>query len=225
MEQNQKKVKRVGSLTLAFMLIVFGILMILQIFLKFDLLRYILMIWPVLFIMLGIEILVYNTKKDAELKIDAGSILLMFIIIGFACLLGLCNFGINQVLYNDDVKSGVLSQNSSYSYELPCKEEVDISNISDKKIKIKVEEVDLGYDTDEEYAKVVLYSKYNENKSLLFDMIVNNWQSDNLVTSRNRDGNSKLVITDVPSFVDDLEIKVLVSSKDKVKISGNFEQQ
>lgn len=105
MEMENKKTRRVGSITLAMSFILFGIVMILQMFLKFDSLRYILMLWPVIFIMLGIEILIFNSSQN--LKFDGWSIFLVFVFIFASCILGIINFGVNEVLYNEDIKQAV----------------------------------------------------------------------------------------------------------------------
>lgn len=221
MEENQKKIKRVGSITLAIMLIIFGIVSFLHMFIKFDLLRYILMIWPILFIVLGIEILVCNAKKNIQIKLDFLSIVLMFFIIGFLCVLGVCNFCINEVFYNNELKEALLEKSSFYSYELSCKDELYISNLSDKKVKLKVEQVDLRYDENDSSSKVILSSNYSESK--IWNVIINNWQDNSILINRDKNSNSKIIITNIPDYIDDVEIKVLIDNKDKIKIDGNIE--
>lgn len=80
-----KRVHRVGTLTCGLMLIVFGILFLLHLF--FPELEYqmILGFWPVIFILLGAEILIGSRKTEEEKVIyDKGAIFLTILLCFFA---------------------------------------------------------------------------------------------------------------------------------------------
>ena len=65
-----KKVRRVGSIAFALMLIAAGVLLIVYQFVpQFDLLK-ILKFSPVILIALGIEMLVYSARPDVKVKFD-----------------------------------------------------------------------------------------------------------------------------------------------------------
>ena len=71
--------RRVGSLTLGVSLVGFGILFLLRIFV--DSIDYwaILKFWPVVFILLGVEILVFSlTNKGLKFKLDFFSVITVF---------------------------------------------------------------------------------------------------------------------------------------------------
>ena len=86
-----KKVRRVGSIALALVLIAAGVLLIVYQFVpQFDLLK-ILKFSPVILIALGIEMLVYSARPDVKVKFDWLAMLgtaFTLCIVGTAALLG-----------------------------------------------------------------------------------------------------------------------------------------
>ena len=66
----EKKERRVGTYTFGVMLIIVGISVLIMTFTKLDFFRYLLMLWPVVLIGLGIEILYLNSKSNIKMKID-----------------------------------------------------------------------------------------------------------------------------------------------------------
>ena len=79
------KERRIGTFTLGTMLVVYGILFVVNIFT--DKLSYgmIFRFWPILLIMLGIEILVgLYSKEKAKFIYDKGAIVLLILVAFFA---------------------------------------------------------------------------------------------------------------------------------------------
>ena len=74
---------RVGTITLGVTMILIGVIFLVQLF--FDVLDYgwIWKLWPVIFIMLGVEVLLANGKKW-QLVYDKAGIVLTFLLTGFA---------------------------------------------------------------------------------------------------------------------------------------------
>lgn len=87
--KNEKKVHRVGTITSGTALIIFGILFLLHMLVPTVNFLFIFRLWPVILIMLGIEILVGNYKKSTTFVYDKGSILLMIILMFFALFMGI----------------------------------------------------------------------------------------------------------------------------------------
>ncbi|MBH1939981.1 hypothetical protein I5677_03605 [Mobilitalea sibirica] len=76
---------RVGTITLGLMLITFGLLFLLRIFLNDLSYITIFRLWPVVFISLGLEILVANAKqKEEKLLYDKTAFALIIILSFFA---------------------------------------------------------------------------------------------------------------------------------------------
>lgn len=77
--------RRVGTFTLGVSLVLFGVLFICHIF--WSSLNYLLIFhfWPVLFILLGVEILFYAVKApDKHYRYDFAAILIIFLLVCFA---------------------------------------------------------------------------------------------------------------------------------------------
>jgi len=76
---------RIGTLTLGSMLITFGVLFMLRIFIAGLSYVVILKLWPIIFILLGAEILISNYKqKDENLIYDKTAFILIIILSFFA---------------------------------------------------------------------------------------------------------------------------------------------
>lgn len=112
----EKNERRVGTYTFGVMLIIIGISVLIMTFTKFDFFRYLLMVWPVVLIGLGIEILYLNSKSNIKVKIDFISIILMGIVLFFTAIFSLGNYFVNKVLYDEDIKGRVFNQYFENNY-------------------------------------------------------------------------------------------------------------
>lgn len=112
----EKKERRVGTYTFGVMLIIVGISVLIMTFTKLDFFRYLLMLWPVVLIGLGIEILYLNSKSNIKMKIDFVSIILMGVVLFFTAIFSLGNYFVNKVLYDEDIKGRVFNQYFENSY-------------------------------------------------------------------------------------------------------------
>jgi uncharacterized membrane protein HdeD (DUF308 family) len=91
------KGRRIGTLTSGVALIVFGLMFLLHLFISTVTLKFIISLWPVILIFLGIEILLsYFFNKEEKLKYDAGAILLVVTLSLFAMCMACAQF----VIYN-----------------------------------------------------------------------------------------------------------------------------
>ena len=82
--------RRVGTFTLGIVLLVFGVLFLLRIFFNTMQYYYIFMLWPVIFILLGGEVLYYALhQKQVQYKYDFAAILIIMMLVVFAlCMAG-----------------------------------------------------------------------------------------------------------------------------------------
>ncbi len=98
-----EKSHKVGTITLGGMLITFGILFLLRIFVDTISYQFIFHLWPIVFIFLGIEILLANFRqKETKLVYDTTAIVLIVILSVFA-------MGMAAVDYCMDVTNAHLS--------------------------------------------------------------------------------------------------------------------
>lgn len=74
---------RVGTITLGGMLVTFGILFLLRIFLADLSYEFIFKLWPIIFIFLGVEILFANIRQKVEKLIYDKTAIALIIILSF----------------------------------------------------------------------------------------------------------------------------------------------
>lgn len=91
------KTRRVGTATCGLVMIVFGVLFFLHLFIPDITYRLIFDFWPLVLIFLGGELLLSCIQKEeVVLKYDAGAIALMFLLALFAMGMGLIQFCMEQ---------------------------------------------------------------------------------------------------------------------------------
>ena len=88
--------RRVGSFTLGICLVGYGVLFLLHMI--FNLSYYmIFQLWPVLFILLGLEVLAGSfLYKGERIRLDFFACLMIFLCIGFAMCLGVMDYGMEH---------------------------------------------------------------------------------------------------------------------------------
>lgn len=97
MENNKKEpVHRVGTITCGTTLIVTGILFLVHIIVPIVSYLFIFQLWPCILIMLGIEILIGNYKKDVSFVYDTGSVVIMILLLLFAMGMAVVDYWIQN---------------------------------------------------------------------------------------------------------------------------------
>lgn len=178
--ENVKKERRVGTLTFGIVLVIAGILLCFSIFTGIVELRAIVRFWPVVFIILGAEILIYSFKKDVQIKYDVWGILLTMFIVFSASLVGTVDYVINDVIFSDNLK-GYLDKELSqdvYTYRFNNNNDVEIVNngsvinkikiiedsgINGSRVHIEVKAKEGEYFTKNNY-RLLIESEYDNNK-------------------------------------------------------------
>lgn len=213
-----KKRKIIGRTTFGIALILFGISLVIQTLFTLDILKYVLMLWPLIIISLGIEIIYYSNKNDIEVKYDFWGIILTGIVVFFGIIFSLFNYGVNKILYNDDVIQYLQTPNEDYiDYSFDSK--LKITNMDDSTINIKIIEDEQCTET-KVVMKYTLIPKTTDNVLALFenaDSLYNYIDIDNLDSDI-----ATLEILDIPSTFEDTEIVIHTSSKDNILLNGNF---
>ena len=95
------KSKRVGTVSMALVLIFFGVLLLMSQFMMVSAVELFTRFWPFILIMLGLEVLYYTYKNEDEVKIkyDIFSIFIVtFILIVNMGLYGLMETGVMDLL-------------------------------------------------------------------------------------------------------------------------------
>ena len=97
-----KKIKKVGTFTFGFCLIVIGIAAFLSMFIGIKALQYTLYAWPVIIILIGFEVLYYNAKEDITLKYDILGTILLGIVFITAVFGSITTHALNEFIANKE---------------------------------------------------------------------------------------------------------------------------
>lgn len=91
------RIRKVGSITCGILMIFFGILFMVHMFLPALSLGIIMKLWPLILIALGGEMIAANIQKEEEemLKYDKGAIVLVFLLTCFSVGMGIVEYCIN----------------------------------------------------------------------------------------------------------------------------------
>lgn len=96
-EETARRTHRVGTITCGLVLVLYGILFLLRMALPFLDYSMIFGLWPVVLVLLGLEILVGCTGRRSEkyvFKYDFGSVLIILVMMGFSMMMAAVEFGI-----------------------------------------------------------------------------------------------------------------------------------
>lgn len=87
----------VGTFTAGLLLIVFGVLYLLRIFIPSINYNFIVSLWPTILIFIGMEIIIACViNKGEKLKYDAGAVILLMILLCFAMGMAFMEFAIEH---------------------------------------------------------------------------------------------------------------------------------
>lgn len=97
-----KRIKKIGTFTFGFCLIVIGIATFLSMFIGIEVLRYTLYAWPIVLILIGIEILYYNSREDITLKYDILGTFLLGTVFVISIFGSIASQALNEFIQNKD---------------------------------------------------------------------------------------------------------------------------
>lgn len=226
-QTEKKRVRKVGRLTLGITLILVGLSVIIQTFLPIEIFRYVLMLWPLVFISIGIEV-IYFSKKE-EIKYDGVGIFLVFVVLFFGTIFGAINYGVNKILYNDNMKNYIAEELNDSVVNYTFSPKIKINNYSDKKIDVEIIEQE-----DIQNTKVIAKATYiGSDKLNMLSYIREEYNLHSIIdytlfedyeyTKKESKENQDIIeISNIPSFIENLKIKVITNNKDNVKLEGNI---
>ena len=226
-QTEKKKVRKIGRLTFGITLILVGLSVVIQTFLPIEIFRYILMLWPLVFISIGIEV-IYFSKRE-EIKYDGVGIFLIFVVLFFGTIFGAINYGVNKILYNDNMKNYIAEELNDSVVNYTFSPKIKINNYSDKKIDVEIIEQE-----DIQNTKVIAKATYiGSDKLNMLSYIREEYNLHSIIdytlfedyeyTKKESKENQDIIeISNIPSFIENLKIKVITNNKDNVKLEGNI---
>ncbi len=210
----EMKTKKVGRITLGITFIIVGISIILQLFLKQEVISYILSMWPVILIALGVEILYYSNKKNVEVKYDVLGFVLIFIVIMCGSIFSLVHLGIYRVTDGTFLSEQVSSPKISDYFDVD--EGLSIINVSDQKIEpVTKENMEL------EEIRCVIESNIQEEDLNKYKAIFHGYSLYEFIRVNYTDHNV-IEIYDLPDWCNDLQITIYTPDKDLVTYSNTI---
>ena len=175
------------------------------------------MFWPVILIILGIEVIYYSKKEYLDIKYDAAGIILTFIVLIVASIFSLITYGVDKITsYNkDQVINNLVKENYNMSFE----KKVEVNNLTDAKINVKKQ---ISSDFDGTY--VIANIKFKDyTKTSLIGLINNEYSLYNMIRIDELSSDlSKLNIVNVPDYIDSIDFIITSSSDEMVKLEGNI---
>lgn len=249
-DKKVEKRKCIGRLTFGLTLILLGISVFIQSIVSFEILRYVLMMWPLIFISLGIEIIYYSKKDDINLKYDVSGIILIFLILICTTFFSVINYGVNKILYNENISKLASNEMANLSHTYSLNTKVNIINIAGNKVDLKIVE-DVNY----KGTKLIVNGKANDNLKSdenIISLIAGNKSISNIIdidqfleetaenteniedddtseysdrTSSNKSSKkyySFVTIDKFPNWLDNLEITVITNNKANITTKGEF---
>lgn len=211
------KEKKIGRVTFGMTLIIVGLVILLQLILNFDIIKYVTMFWPIILIVLGIEVIYYSKKNDINIKYDILGIILTFLVLFVASAFSLITFGINKISKYEDSK--IVNEVLGSNYTMSFQNGVDIDNLIDRKVTVK-RQIREGY----KGTYLIVNVKYKENfKPLVINLLRDNYSLFNMIKLDEDDTDfSKINIVNIPDYVESIEFIITTSTEDLIKVSGNI---
>lgn len=218
--ENTKKKKLIGRTTFGIALILFGISLILQTLFTADILKYILMFWPLIIISIGVEIIYYSNKKDVETNYDILGIIVTSVIIFFGVLFSFVNYGVNKILYSEEFNEYIQRPAQEY-IDYTFDSDLKLINLSNKNIKLKIVE-DATYN---DVRVIINYTKVPEsNNNLIALFNRNDYYMYQFTDIYDTDTElARLEFIPFPDQITDVEIVITTNSKDRILTTGIFD--
>lgn len=207
--ENVIKKKRIGVITFGITMILLGICIFLQTILKTDIFRYMLMLWPLVFIILGTEVLYYVYRKDVEIKYDILSIFLIFTILFFGWIFSMLNYGVNKVLYDSSVKESIIQSTYYRNSRYIASNEVKFENLSGKEVIYNVIE-----SKNIDNTKVNIEPKLSKSANNNLINLVSVYNLEEYIEYNRKNGT--FVILKLPEYIESLVVDVYTTDKSKI---------
>lgn len=119
------KIKKVGTFTIGFCLILIGFATFVSMFIGVKVLKYTLYAWPVIIILIGAEILYYSSKENITLKYDLLGIILLCFIFGITILGSIASQALNDYIDNRDYYIEKIAEHTQTQKQLDCIDKIN----------------------------------------------------------------------------------------------------
>lgn len=222
-KSNLSNEKKIGQITFGITLILLGISVFVQSIVSFEVLRYVLMMWPLIFISLGVELVYYSKKDNINIKYDIWGVILIFIILGCTTVFSVVNYGVNKILYNDEVKNVIVNNTNNYEFY----NKVKLINIDDKKVNVKITEEE-NYNGSTVYITGNLNNEYIDTKGGI-ELFNDKYSIYNVIevkrdSSKSEEENNYdfITISELPECYENISINIVTNNRNNIEFNGEF---
>ena len=118
------KVKKVGTFTIGFCLILVGIAAFTSMFIGIKVLKYTLFAWPIILVLTGAEILYYSSKENISLKYDFLGVLLLCFVFGMTIVGSITSQALNEYIDNKEYYMEKITSYNKDMNNINCLDEV-----------------------------------------------------------------------------------------------------
>lgn len=213
MENTTKTYKRIGTFTFGLTLIILGIVVIIQTFLPFDLLRYTLMLWPIVFISIGAETLYYLFKKDIQIKYDFLGIILSIFLVFLSSIFSIVNYGVNKILFEPSIQEDILSIVNNNPYRFYYDSKASIVNLTSDNIYVKIVE-------NENISNSIHFYVSSNLENKLLETIISDELHNFVNIHYDNENNIKVLLTQLPDYIDTVEIIVYTNNTNSITLDN-----
>lgn len=210
--------KRIGTFTFGLTLIIFGISIIIQTFFPFELIKFVLMLWPIVFISIGCETIYYMINRNIQIKYDLFGILLTLFIVFIGSIFSIGNYAINKLLYDNKIQNAIVeSINTSYrTYYFD--NECNIVNGSDKNVNVKIIE------NEQTLNQIInIYTNVNsqnDDNDFLLKLITHSQNNHIMQSYYDKDDTYNIYISKIPEYIESIEILIYTNNRNNLSLEN-----
>ncbi len=210
--------KRIGTFTFGLTLILFGIIVIIQTFAPFDLLRYVLMLWPIVFISIGAETLYYLFKKNIQIKYDLLGIILTLFLVFIGGIFSIGNYAVNKILFDEKVQNSILQIADNNNYNVNYQKNCMITNLSNKPVNVKI--IENANANNLIYFNKTFAPDLTKSNALLETLLTNSYYGYMHIDYERENGIMNILITQLPKHFNSLDITIYTKDKNSIKLEN-----
>ena len=201
---------RIGKITFGIIMVLTGIVIFLQTVTNLDIVRYVLMFWPLVLISLGIETIIYRNKEN--IKYDIAGAIFTLIIVGTVSVFSIINYGVNKILYDEKVQDVIFNNVCESEMTYKVADKLTLTNFKDNtKINVVINTVPSVTET-------TIKIRINNNLSTIEEKISLNRLNitDYIFFDENK---SEMILLKGFNDFNNIDIVIITSNSDNIKVN------
>ncbi|MEG0221383.1 MAG: hypothetical protein RR702_03190 [Clostridia bacterium] len=214
--------KRIGTMTFGVTLIIFGIILLIQMCIKVDIIKYIMMLWPAIFIAIGVETIYLSTKKNIKLKYDILSIILLCILLFVGSFIGMASFATKALIGDEDIQTAAIRYIVQEEYGIWLEKKSTITNSTNKKINVTYIEDESLEKAENASTHIKVVAKYSKDmKTNIISAMNGEYNIDQYIVNQS----TGLNFYNLPDFIEEINMYITTSNKENIKLVGNISEK